>query len=302
MLSLLLHGLRSWKNSKGVALLAIAALTIGIGSTTTIFTVVQAWLLKPLPYADAGRYFYVLGAWRNRPDRTSFSYPDEMDMAARVRTVDAFGCTTRDSFNVTFNGQPLHVRGTQTSAGLVQSAGVNSVLGRWFNDGKQEPGGVYVVVLANSLWRRLGADPRADPQILGKTLGMNGALYTIVMPDSFRFPVDAYENDLWVPLNPDANQRKNRDFRYLMCTAKLKAGVPRQQMEDDFKSIQAQLQREKGSQEEPDTVAVESVLKLVLEDIRPTLFLLLGAAAALLLIACANVASLLANAIRGARA
>jgi putative ABC transport system permease protein len=291
MLSLVLQGLRSWKNSKGAALLAIAALTIGIGSTTAIFTVVQAWLLKPLPYADPDRYFYVLGAWRDRPDKTASSYPDAMDMAARVRTVDAFGCTTRDSFNVTFNGQPLHVRGTQASAGLAQSVGVNPVLGRWFNDGKQEPGGVYVVVLANSLWKRLGA----DPQILGKTLSMNGASYTVVgvMPDFFRFPVDAYENDLWAPLNPDTNQRKNRDFRYLMCTAKLKAGVPREQMEDDFKSIQAQLQREHGSQEEPDTVMVESVLKLVLEDIRPTLFLLLGAAAALLLISCANVASLL---------
>jgi putative ABC transport system permease protein len=291
MLNLLRHGLRAWSHSKGVALLAIAALTVGIGSATAIFTVIHAWLLKPLPYANPERYFYVLGAWHNRADKTSFSYPDEMDFAARVRTVDAFGCTTRDSFNVTFNGQPLHVRGTEASAGLIQSAGVNPVMGRWFNDGSQEPGGVYVVVLANSLWKRLGSDPR----ILGKTLNMDGASYNIVgvMPETFRFPVDAYENDLWVPLNPDANQRANRDFHYLMCTAKLKAGVPLQQMEQDFGTIQAQLQGEHGGQQEADTVMIESVLKLVLENIRPTLLLLLGAAAALLLISCANVASLL---------
>ena len=103
-----------------------------------------------------------------------------------MRAVDAFGCTTRDSFNVTFNGQPLHVRGTEASAGLIQSAGVNPVMGRWFNDGSQEPGGVYVVVLANSLWKRLGSDPR----ILGKTLNMDGASYNIVgvMPETFGFP------------------------------------------------------------------------------------------------------------------
>jgi putative ABC transport system permease protein len=290
LVALALHAFRSWKGAKGIALLGVAALAVGIGSTTAIYTVVQAVLLNPLPYADGDRYAYILGGWRNQPGHNSFSYADGLDIAAQVRTADAFGCHTTDSYNVAFNGQPVHARGTQVSAAIVHAFGVPPRLGRLFNDGRDEPGGVRVAVLSTALWQRFGA----DPNMVGKALTMNGAPYTIVgvMPASFRMPI--YDSsDFWLPLDPSDNQRKYRDFHYLVCTAKQKAGVTRQQMEEDLQTIQAGLQRAYPGKGEAETIQVIPLLTLATEDIRSTLLLLLGASAALLFLTCANVASLL---------
>ncbi|HEY4365037.1 MAG TPA: ADOP family duplicated permease [Bryobacteraceae bacterium] len=294
MFSLLTQGLRSWKNSKSIAFLCIAALAIGIGSTTAIYTVIQAVLLNPLPYSHPDRYFFVFRAWHTNPDRlTEYSYPAAMETAERVRSTDAFGCvnTFGYGYNVSFQGQPLHVQGSQVSAPLLQSLGVNPAMGRWFNDGAREPNGTHVVVLSDSLWRRWGS----DPQILGKGVTLNNEAYVVVGVTSpgFKFPEWEGENWLWVPLDEDENGKTNRGFEHLLCIAKLKAGVSAQVADADFKDIQAQLAREYPTPEEPDTTRLDPVLQRVVEDIRPVLLLLLGAAGVVLLITCANVASVL---------
>src|SRR5579863_10196189 len=95
MFSLLLHGVRSWKNAKGIAVLCIAALTIGIGSSTAIYTVIHAVLLNPLPYSNPERYFLVYRGWHTNPERqTVYSYPAAMETAQRARSTDAFGCVS----------------------------------------------------------------------------------------------------------------------------------------------------------------------------------------------------------------
>jgi putative ABC transport system permease protein len=129
MRSSFLQALRSWKNAKSVALLAIVALAIGIGSATAIFTVIQSVLLKPLPYANAERYYSYFGGWRAHPDWwTSVSYSDYLDIARQAQTVEVFGCSSTGSVNVTFNHHPLHVTGTQLSASLAQSFGIQPLL------------------------------------------------------------------------------------------------------------------------------------------------------------------------------
>ena len=293
MLPFLLHGLRSWRS--GHIRLAVAALAIGIGSTTAIYSVVQAVLLDPLPWSDSDRYSYVFTAYRARPNSGGvLSYRNAQEFGDRITTADAFGCYASTAlgsggFNVTFNGQPVHVEGTQVSPSLVRALGVNPTLGRWFDDPQREPDGLNVAVLSASLWQRLGS----DPQIAGKTLNMNGTPYRVVgvMPASFRLPVDAPRNDIWIPLRPPGPGDKGS--QYLFCIAKRKAEVSQRQLEDQLLRIQAQLPPGEAGAGAPDTLLILPVLTVVVDSIRPTLLLLLGAAAALLLISCANVASLL---------
>ena len=292
MRSSFLQALRSWKNAKTIALLAITALAIGIGSTTAIFTVIQSVLLNPLPYANAERFYSYYGAYRSQPGQwASVSYGDYLDIARQAQTVEVFGCSSTGSVNVTFNRQPLHVTGTQLSASLAHSLGIRPLRGRWYEEGEKEPAGLHAIVISASLWRRFGS----DPDIVGKALTMNGEQFTVtgVMPGWFRFPILANNNEVWAPLNPDSNQKKFREYRYLSCEAKLKPGVTRQQAEQDFNRIQAGLQRQYPAIFEPDMATLTPDVEWVTQDIRPSLLLLLGSAVALLLIACANVASLL---------
>jgi putative ABC transport system permease protein len=292
MRSSFLQALHSWKNAKSVALLAIAALAIGIGSTTAIFTVIQAVLLKPLPYVNAERFYTYYGLFRSHPGQwVSVSYNDYLDIARQARTVETFGCSSTGSVNVTFNRQPLHVTGTQLSSFLAHSFGIQPLLGRWYEEAEKEPTGIHTVVISASIWRRFGS----DPNIIGKALTMNGEQFTVtgVMPAWFHFPIHQNDNDIWAPLNPDDNQKKFREYHYLNCEAKLKPGVTRQQAEQDFTRIQADLQRRYPDALEPDLGTLTPEVEWITQDIRPGLLLLLGAAVALFLITCANVASLL---------
>jgi len=148
----LLHGWRSWKSARAVGLLAVAALAIGIGSTTAIYTVVHAVMLKPLPYADPERYFFVFGAWRPHPDQwTVFSYNDYLDYVPQVRTLDTFGVFAPGDFNVTVDRELMHVVGTEMSADLMRSLGVPLATGRWFEDRDKRSNGLPGAVISMAL-------------------------------------------------------------------------------------------------------------------------------------------------------
>jgi len=306
MLASVLHGWRAWKSARAVALLAVAALAIGIGSTTAIYSLIHAVLLNPLPYANPERYYSVFGAWRAHPNWwTVTSYSDYLDYAAQLRSVEAYGCSSTGSINVTFNRQPVHVVGTQVSAALVNSFGVSPVMGRWFEQDKleedrKEPNGPYAAVISSALWRRFGS----DPAILGKPVTIDGTRYTIVgvMPGWFRYPIYEDKNDVWIPLNPDSNQKQYRSYHYLRCVVKLPVGGTPGQASQDFDRILAGLRRQHPADAEPDFEYLIPVLEFAVEGIRPSLILLFIAAIALFVITCANVASvLLARSVARAR-
>ena len=199
--------------------MATLALSLGIGSATAIYSVVHAVLLKPLGYPDAERMVVVWHSFTTRPGwRAAFSWLDSLDFAARSRTTEAFGCLTGGSFNVTYNRQATRVEGAHVTPALVHAMGIQPELGRWFQDEAKEPGGVYTAVISDSLWKRFGG----NPDILGKPLTMNGRQYTIlgVMPPGYSQPPwDGKQ--IWVPLNPDPDQRKYRGYNYLSCLAML---------------------------------------------------------------------------------
>ena len=292
MFSFLRHGLHSWKSAKGVAILAIVAIALGIGSTTAIYSVIQGVLLNPLGYPHQDRFLVVWSAFSNRPGwQSSFSYLDELEFVARARSVDAFGCFSKESFNVTYQGDARRVVGTQLSPILPQAIGIRPALGRWFQEPGKEASGLYSAVISAALWNALGS----SPDIIGKSLTMNGKSYTVlgVMPASFSFPPDAPDNDVWVPLNPSEDQRTRRGYHFLACLAKIKPNATVAQTQADLERITLQLRHEYADEFFSDRILVRPLLEEVVIQIRPTLLLLLWAAAALFLITCANVAGLL---------
>src|SRR5689334_22043176 len=144
MLSLIRHAWRSWKSAKGVAILAAVALAVGIGSTTSIYTVVHSVLLKPLPYQYPERWVSLFGAEVNDPEHySSLSHPDLQEYQRRNRVFDVFGWYKPTDFSLTSPGPPQRIRGAEVMPSLAGGLGVNPTLGRWF-----QQNGVYLAVIS----------------------------------------------------------------------------------------------------------------------------------------------------------
>jgi len=291
MLSLLAQAWRSWKTAKGVALLAAVALAVGIGSTTAIYTVVHAVLLKPLPYKQGDRFVALYGASYSEPgQRASSTYPDLVTYQQRTHSFDVFGWFRLSNFNLTSPGAPQHIDAIEVTPGLVRNLGVNPIIGRWF----REQDGAGVAVISNSLWKRLGA----GPNILDKALMLDGRKYTItgVMPAWFRLPVGGpgvaqVRSGLWVPLDPQV-EAKDRISAMYFAYARLKPRVAIAEAQSDVRHVAAEIARE-NHLDYPYTAQLDNLRDVVISEVRPTLLLLFGAAGLLLLITCANVSGLL---------
>jgi ABC-type lipoprotein release transport system permease subunit len=275
---------RSWRSAKTVALLAAAALAVGIGGATSIYTVVHAVMLKPLAYRDGGRFVALFGAASNDPEHYSdLSFEDARTYSERTQSFDAFGWFRQAGKNLVFAGEPQHIEGAAVTPALVYQLGVDPALGRWFNDPDE-------VVISNSLWRRLGA----DPGIVGRALTLDGRSYTVsgVMPAAFRLPVAGitvagFRTDLWMPLDP--TERGGGFFAY----ARRKPGVTFAAAESDVKRVAAQIAAEDPVGHPGYTARLFDLRETVIKDVRPTLFLLFAAAGLLFLVACATTAGLL---------
>src|SRR5688572_19185137 len=290
MLTVLTQAWQSWKSAKAIALLSTLALAIGIGSTTAIYTVVNAVMLKPLPYANGERWVALFGGQTNDPQRISaLPFPDCLEYQRRSRSFDAFGWYKMvESFNLTSQGEPQYVNGAAVTPSLAHAVGVNPINGEWFTD---ETGAVISI----ALWRRLGS----DPAIVGKTITLNGRGYTVtgIMPAGFRLPVvntDSLDarNDVWIGLDPNG-RGQDRHAGYYIVYARLKPGVMLAQAEADVQSIAAEIARADPASHPGYTARIWSLRKTVINEVRPTLLLLFASAALLLLITCANVAGLL---------
>lgn len=287
---------RSWKSAKAVGVLAALAFAAGIGSTTAIYTVVHTVLLKPLPYKKGERFVALYGATFSEPkQRSSLTYPDVLAYQQRTHSFDAFGWFKVSDFNVTSPGQPQHIEGIGLTPSLARSLGVNPTIGRWFGDPSRETAGVYVAVISNALWNRLGGDPR----IVGQALTLNGKRYSIsgIMPAWFRLPVGApgagqVRSDVWIPLDP-RSEAQDRNSGIYFAYGRLKPGIRLAAAEADVKRIAAQIAKEDPAGHPSYTARLDNLREIVVSEIRPTLLLLFGAAALLLLITCANVSGLL---------
>jgi putative ABC transport system permease protein len=290
MRSAVWQALRSWNSAKPTALLAVIAFAVGIGSTTAIFAVVTGVMLKPLPYPEGNRFVTLFGTRFTEPGQfSSNTFPDLLEYQRRTTSFDVFGWFRLDHFNLTSPGEPQYVGGAAVTPSLARNLGVNPVAGQWFAD---ETG----VVISNALWRRLGAD--AD--IVGKpiTLSEHRLTVTGVMPSGFHLPIAGtvpvnFETDVWIVLDPLGKGQNASEGAYF-AYARRRPGVTLAQAQADVNRAAAEIARLGPASHPSYTAQLVGLHETPLfRGLRPTLFLLFAAAALLLLISCANVATLL---------
>jgi putative ABC transport system permease protein len=288
------YGARTLRRSPGFTAVAVIALALGIGGNSAIFSVVNAVLLRPLPYDEPDRIMRIFATAPDRGlDQTSLSYQRTKAIAEQNQLFEHAGAYTFDTANLTGVNEPLQLTVIRMSSGVFEVLKVRPAAGRNFLPEEDKPGGSQVVILSHGLWQRQFG---SAPDMVGKAVTLDGASCTVVgiMPDGFDFP--AARIDCWLPraFEPSFLSRESieRGAGYLNMIGRLKPGVTRQQAQAEVAGIA------EGNKigEHPDAtfgVLVVPQPEVVTQGVRPTLFILLGAVAFVLLIACANVANLL---------
>jgi predicted permease len=278
------------RNHPWFTVVAVLALSLGIGANTAIFSVVDAVLLRPLPYPDQDRLVVVHESTRPQPD-LSLSYPNFLDLRSRQRSLAALGVARTQSFNESSPGGAERLAGAQISHDLFAALGVSTLRGRVFTADDDRPGAAPAVLIRESLWRRRFG---GGESVLGETIKLNGSAYTVigVMPEAVKWPTTT---EVWVPLGLSADQPsfQNRgNHPGLYAVGQLLPGVTLEAARADLRGVADQLAREFPLTNAGQSVAVESLPERAFGQVAPMLYLLLGAAGFVLLIACANVANL----------
>ncbi len=296
LLSDLRYALRGARRSPGLAALVVLTLGLGIGANTAIFSVVDAVLLRPLPYREADRLVTVGSSvdLRGRPNAAmGLSYPDYQDIGKLHDAVSGIAAYSSDRYNFLNTDQPREVQVTRTTADLFPVLGVSPAIGRAFNAGEtHDP----VAIISHGLWI---SSFNGDRSALGRTISLDDTAFTIVgiMPAGFAFP-DA-GTDAWIPINfafADPAMAEMRMFRALSTVARLAPDASLDRLRGDLdllgKRITASGQQTSkfGSGE---TFAATLLRDQLVGDARQPLLILLGAVALVLLIACVNAANLL---------
>ncbi|HVG17616.1 MAG TPA: ABC transporter permease [Blastocatellia bacterium] len=284
------YAVRVLLKSRGFTAVAVMALALGIGANTAVFSVVNAVLLKPLPYKDSDRLVLMLGAsLQSGQLRGSVSPPDFLDYRERNTTLERLAAVAGASFSLTGGAEPERIQSARVSEGFFEVLGVDPAYGRTFTPEEEQAGRDQVAVLGNGLWqRRFGA----DPNVIGQSVTLNDRSYLVVgvMPAGFQYPRDV---ELWVPFAFGTPQTSVRRFHYLRPVGRLKPGVSLQQAQADFTSIARSLAEQYPDSNRDYGAGIVSMTERTVGDMRQPLWILSGAVGFVLLIACANVANLL---------
>jgi predicted permease len=277
----------SWKSAPGVALLAVVAFAVGIGSATAIFTVINGVLLRPLPYPSSERFVALSGANSTQPGIfMAMSVPELRDYEQQTTSFDAFGWFRAGRFHLTAPGEPQLVPGAAVAPALARELG-SPLLGQWFADESS-------AVISSVLWRRLGG----QPDIIGSAITLDDRRYTVsgVMPPAFRLPVASLggmgNTEVWIPLGPSPND-ENRGSQQYFAYARRKPGVSLDQAQADVKRVAAIVAATDPKRYQFYTANAAGLRESAADIVRAPLLILLGGAGLLLLIACANAATLL---------
>ena len=273
----------------GTSLLIVVMLAAGIGANTAVFSVVDAFLLRPLPFPAADRLVEVASV--RGGSEMGVSYADYVDWRERSRSfADLAFFHANFQANISFAGGTETAQGTITTWNLFPLLGVHPILGRWLLPEDDRPGAPCVVLLSQSLWvTRFAADPRA----LGRKVLSDGAACSVVgvMPAAFRFPS---QTEVWSSYGSVARRNYNyRMVRYDSVIGRLRPGVSLAQAREDVAGVARALAREYPVANEGVSARVVRLRDVWVGDIRQSLLLLLGACSFLLLMTCANVANLL---------
>jgi putative ABC transport system permease protein len=284
------YGVRTLLKKPGFVLIAVVTLALGIGGSTAIFTVVDAALLRGLPYRSSNELYHL---WEQTPQqefsKREFSYPDYQDYQQNS-VFDGLGAYTFGGAIVSGTGEPESVPAIQTSANFFSVLGVDPILGRAFQTGEDKPGGPKVTVLTYGLWQRKFG---GDTGVVGRSLTINGEPYTIigVLPQTFQFALRPA--DLWLPYQPTESQLSRRFMHGTNLIGRLKSGVSVAQAQSELNLIAGRIEQQYKESHAGTQAMLVPLQEEVIGSVKPILFVLLAAAGFVLLIACANVASLL---------
>jgi putative ABC transport system permease protein len=286
------YGARMLAKNPGFTLIATLTLALGIGMNTAIFSVVNAVLLRPLPFSEPDRLVWAWGNIRNGGNRASVSPLDFVDYRAQNTTFEQFAATFSipTYANLTGMGDPERLESSVTTGNFFQTLGVNAALGRTFALENEKAGNDQVVVLSHALWqRRFGG----EPSIVGKTLTLDGKKYVVlgVMPPNFKYPQTA---EIWAPMSfdilPEMRQRK---AHFLRPIGRLKPGVSLRQAQSDMDAVARRMEEQYPESNTGWNLRMVPLRDQLVGNIRPTLQVLFGAVGFVLLISCANVANLM---------
>jgi putative ABC transport system permease protein len=293
------YSLRMLVKSPGFTVVAVIALTLGIGANTAIFSVINAVLLRPLPFDEPER---LVNVWETRPQRgikqNVVAYPNFADWRDQNDVFDRIAASYISDFTLTGDDNPERLQCGIVSSDLFPLLGAQPLVGRVFLPEDDKSGAPLTVILGYDLWKQRY---NSDPGIIDSSITLNNTAYTVigVMPENFQFPVRNDPVDLWTTfakdLTPVAGKSiaERRVEHFLRVIARLKPGVTIQQAQTTMETIAARL-----SEKYPDTnanwgVSVSPALEDLVGKVRATLLILMGAVGCVLLIACANVSSLL---------
>ena len=283
------YALRTLHQRPGFAAVAILTLALGSGATTVMFTVINGVLLKPLAYPEADRLVTLHGKTEKYGEQWGFSYPEFHDYQSTSRTMRSVAAWTYGGGTVTKPGEAEYLFGRHISSGLFSVLGISLVEGRAFLPQEDQPGAAPVALISCGLWkRRFGGRPTIGQQIV-----VDGKSYTIVGIAPAGLRLDG-ESDIYTPLGQSTEPRmQNRGAFFIHVLGRLQPNVTLAQAQTELAVIARQLATQYPEDNQGRDMVAHPLSQEVVGDVRPTLWLLLGAVSLVLLIACVNVASLL---------
>jgi putative ABC transport system permease protein len=290
------YGIRQLRKSPAFAATAILTLALGIGGMTAVFSVVEAVLLRPLPFKDSGQLLSLHEFVREDPHEFNVTAPDVLIFQRESKAFSGEGGYINAGYDVTGAGAPFHAAAERVTASLFPVLGIGPWLGRTFTQ-KEDEKAAPVTVISYALWRERF---QGDPGVLGKTIDLDRRPYTIigVMPRNFEFPLDAgrlSRRDLWVPMSftPIEKDSEGQNYDYGLV-ARLRPGVSATQAQIDVDRVIAGIQ---PAYTVKAGLHVQGYFRTLKEETvhnaRPLLNILLGAVSLIMLIACVNIANLL---------
>jgi putative ABC transport system permease protein len=290
------YAVRMWGRSPGFVVVAVLTLALGIGANTTMFSIVNATLLRPLAYPNPDQLVVLWEGRASDPDPNTyniFSLPDYRDLKARSRTLAEIAIfdSGGSGYNLTSGGEPEQASGVRVTASFFRVLGVAPFLGRNFTEDEEQPGRDRVVILSYGLWaRRYGA----DRSLVGRPITINGTPYTVVgvMPSGFHFQFWSGERQLWVPGGWTVGDQERGSHSFL-CIGRMKPGVDVEQTRAEVDTIGRALSKENPAKFPDGTVRLEALHETGIADLKPGLTLMLAVVGFVLLIACVNVANLM---------
>jgi predicted permease len=284
------YALRTLRQRPAFTVVALLTLALGAGATTVMFTVLDGVLLKPMPYPDPSRLVNVHGHVNDRYGDQNLSYPDFLDLQRETRSLDLAGVLFGAGGTLSAPGQPEYVDELQATSNLFSVFGIQVFRGRAFLPQEDKTGSVPVAILGYSFWQRKFG---ANPAVLGTTVVVDEARYTVVGITAKGFRIDDSEPDVYTPLGQSTYPvLKLRGPHPITAMARLRPGVTLDQARTEL-SLFGRHMEEKYPASNKGRSFVAAQLKPDVGDVRSTLWLLLGAVSLVLLIACVNIASLL---------